>query len=130
MSDAPPATAPVAETTPESVTPGVVDQPQQSSALPQPQPVASAPTPLGPDGKPVIPQPVRSPSEPVGPTAYIFLALLSISVLAADLGTKWWAVKQLERDGIRLPAREIIKGRLAFVLARNPGGAWGMLHDQ
>lgn len=62
--------------------------------------------------------------------SYLFLALLSIFVLVADLGSKWWAVKALEKDGFRLPAKEIIKGRLAFVLARNPGGAWGMFHDQ
>src|SRR5690606_18667816 len=61
---------------------------------------------------------------------YLFLALVSLVVLVADLGTKWWAVKALEKDGFRLPAKEIIKGRLAFVLARNPGGAWGMFHDQ
>ena len=62
--------------------------------------------------------------------SYLFLAFLSIFVLAADLGSKWWAVKALEKDGFRLPAKEIIKGRLSFILARNPGGAWGMLHDQ
>ncbi len=62
--------------------------------------------------------------------SYLFLTLVSLVVLVSDLGTKWWAVRALEKDGFRLPAKEIIKGRLAFVLARNPGGAWGLFHDQ
>jgi signal peptidase II len=70
------------------------------------------------------------PPDPANRPSYAFLAFLSIFVLAADLGSKWWAVKALEKDGFRLPAKEIIKGRLAFILARNPGGAWGMFHDQ
>ena len=93
------------------------------------------------DQKPLIavspePKPLSEPPGSVAPPAslprpsYASLVVLSIFVLAADLGSKWWAVKHLERDGFRLPARELIKGRLAFVLARNPGGAWGMFHDQ
>ncbi|GAC1574616.1 MAG: signal peptidase II [Polyangiales bacterium] len=31
---------------------------------------------------------------------------------------------------VRLPPKELIKGRLSFILAKNPGGAWGMLHEQ
>ncbi|MBI2389873.1 MAG: signal peptidase II [Deltaproteobacteria bacterium] len=85
------------------------------------------------------PEPPPAPAEPAAPTApaiqakkpsYLFLTLLSVFVLAADLGSKWWAVKALEKDGFRLPAKELIKGRLSLVLARNPGGAWGMFHDQ
>jgi signal peptidase II len=72
---------------------------------------------------PSTPPPGERPS-------YLFLTLVSILVLVSDLGSKWWAVKALEKDGFRLPAKEVIKGRLAFVLARNPGGAWGMFHDQ
>jgi signal peptidase II len=78
------------------------------------------------------PAPKSAPSiVPAGPRpSFVFLAVVSILVLVSDLGSKWWAVKTLEKDGFRLPAKEIIKGRLAFVLARNPGGAWGMFHDQ
>lgn len=76
------------------------------------------------------PEPTKT-VPPAGPRpSYVFLAFFSIFVLAADLGSKFWAVKTLEKDGLRLPAREIIKGRLSFLLARNPGGAWGMFHDQ
>jgi signal peptidase II len=62
--------------------------------------------------------------------SFVFLVVVSVIVLVSDLWTKWWAVQNLEKDGFRLPAKEIIKGRLQFVLARNPGGAWGMFHDQ
>jgi signal peptidase II len=82
-------------------------------------------------------QPLEAPKSaapdsitPAEHPSYVFLAVVSILVLVSDLGSKWWAVKALEKDGFRLPAKEIIKGRLAFVLARNPGGAWGMFHDQ
>ncbi len=71
-----------------------------------------------------------SVTPPADRPSSLFLAFVSIFVLVADLGSKWWAVKALEKEGFRLPAKEIIKGRLAFVLARNPGGAWGMFHDQ
>ncbi len=81
--------------------------------------------------KSVAPAPAPKSVAPEGPKpSYLFLGAVSILVLVSDLGSKWWAVKALEKDGFRLPAKEIIKGRLAFVLARNPGGAWGMFHDQ
>ena len=86
---------------------------------------------------PFAPAPAPSPSTP--PTAltppgkapsFVFLGVVSIAVLASDLWSKWWAVKTLEKAGVYVPPKEVIKGRLSFVLARNPGGAWGMLHDQ
>jgi signal peptidase II len=61
--------------------------------------------------------------------SYAFLGGLSIFVLAADLLSKRWAVKALETDHGHV-VKEVIKNRLQFVLARNPGGAWGMFHDQ
>lgn len=86
----------------------------------------TAAEPLAPAAAPTS---VAPPPEGPRPS-YAFLAVLSLLVLVADLGSKYWAVKALEKDGFRLPAKEIIKNRLAFVLARNPGGAWGMFHDQ
>ena len=79
--------------------------------------------PATPPLAPVLTPPGRAPS-------FVFLAIVSIVVLASDLWSKWWAVKTLEKVGVYIPPKEIIKGRLSFVLARNPGGAWGMLHDQ
>jgi signal peptidase II len=60
---------------------------------------------------------------------YAFLGGLSLFVLVADLWSKRWAVHALETEHGHV-VKEVIKNRLQFVLARNPGGAWGMLHDQ
>lgn len=95
-----------------------------SDAPPAAEP-APGTTPETPTDKPTTATPPVA-AEP----SYLFLTLVSVLVLVADLGSKWWAVKALEKDGFRLPAKELIKGRLALVLARNPGGAWGMFHDQ
>jgi signal peptidase II len=100
---------------------------------------AEAPAPSAPS----VPVAPVAPSTSVSPTkvealdpatpkhpSFVFLAVASILVLASDLGSKAWAVRTLEKPGQWVPPKEIIKGRLSFVLARNPGGAWGMLHDQ
>lgn len=105
--------------------PAPESKPEPQEAKPEPQVVK----PATPEAKPVSQEPTSV--APAGPRpSYVFLAIVSLLVLVSDLGSKWWAVKALEKDGFRLPAKEIIKGRLAFVLARNPGGAWGMFHDQ
>ncbi len=105
----------------------------------EPAPAPAAATP----GDAVEPKPVAAVAEGGGddptanadlptatPGAYAFLIGLSLITAAADLWTKHWALKHLEKDGLRLPPKEIIKDRLTFVLAHNPGGAWGMLHNQ
>jgi signal peptidase II len=88
-----------------------------------PPPAPTTATSTAPVPAPVLTPPGKAPS-------FVFLAVVSIAVLVSDLWSKWWAVKNLEKAGIYVPPKEIIKGRLSFVLARNPGGAWGMLHDQ
>jgi len=95
-----------------------VSNPPDKAEVPPGASPAAAPTPI-----PAVTAPPAHPS-------FIFLAVASILVLASDLGTKAWAVRALEKPGQWVPPKEVIKGRLSFVLARNPGGAWGMLHDQ
>jgi signal peptidase II len=95
--------------------------PGDAPATPPKDAAPSKPAPAGPS--PVLTPPGKPPS-------FVFLAVVSIAVLVSDLWSKWWAVKNLEKPGLYIPPKEIIKGRLSFVLARNPGGAWGMLHDQ
>lgn len=70
------------------------------------------------------------PGEVFAPPSYFFLGGLSIFVLVADLWSKAWALKNLEKAGVYVPPKEVIKNHLSFVLARNPGGAFGMFHDQ
>ena len=108
-----------------SSSPPAADAPATPSAGPPMDPAA----PRGPeptDPLPVSPVPVAAAHAPK--PSYVFLAILSAAVLASDLWSKWWAVqnlKPLPRGG-----KEIIKDRLKLTYAQNPGGAWGMLHDQ
>jgi signal peptidase II len=58
--------------------------------------------------------------------SYGFLVLVSLATLAADLGSKAWAEHRLDGyPGIV----EVWKNHLALILARNRGGAWGLLQS-
>jgi signal peptidase II len=62
---------------------------------------------------------------------YVFLAVVSIVSLVADLGTKAWAKARLDDPTSVVPKRiELIDGLLGFVFAKNRGGAWGLLQDE
>jgi signal peptidase II len=64
------------------------------------------------------PDPVRR-----GPS-YVFLAAISLLTLAADMATKTWAERHLDK----YPGTfEIWRGHLTLILAKNRGGAWGLL---
>jgi signal peptidase II len=70
--------------------------------------------------------PAVAPERPHRPS-YAFLAAVSIFTLAADLGTKYWAEHKLETPQAFAHPIELVHGKLSFVLARNKGGAWGLL---
>jgi lipoprotein signal peptidase len=56
--------------------------------------------------------------------SFVFLALVSILTLGSDIVSKYWAEHRLEN----LPAyTPIWANHLTFSLARNRGGAWGLL---
>jgi signal peptidase II len=58
--------------------------------------------------------------------SYAFLVIVSLGTLAADLGSKTWAEHRLDGyPGIV----EVWKNHLALILARNRGGAWGLLQS-
>lgn len=56
--------------------------------------------------------------------SYVFLMLVSTLTLACDIATKAWAAQRL--DGYP-GVLEVWKNHLTLVLARNRGGAWGLL---
>ena len=56
--------------------------------------------------------------------SYVFLMLVSVATLACDVATKAWAAQRL--DGYP-GVVEVWKNHLTLVLARNRGGAWGLL---
>ena len=61
---------------------------------------------------------------------YLFLAVSALVFLAADLGTKAWAVQRLEPAAGHSTRLEVIKGIFNLDLAQNRGGAWGIFGDQ
>jgi signal peptidase II len=100
-------------------------------------------TPLPPDPganlSPEAPPEAPLPDAPPGPrhelpyrASYLFLFLVALVNLVADLGTKHWAERTLQTPSqIPLP-KSIFKaawGGFGFLLARNKGGAWGLLHS-
>jgi signal peptidase II len=58
-----------------------------------------------------------------GAPSYLFLAIVSVVTLGVDLGTKQWAEHTLDMR----PAMPVIDKYVDFILARNKGGAWGLL---
>jgi lipoprotein signal peptidase len=58
--------------------------------------------------------------------SYVFLGLVSILTLAADIATKAWAERHLDGYPGTL---EVWKNHVTLVLARNRGGAWGLLQS-
>lgn len=107
------------------------DNAEPTTAQP-PIPAATAPLPatlvrLAPDA-PRMAAPsysARNIPDPGGqPPSGVFLAIVSISALVADIATKLWAEGKLDSyPGVV----DVIDGNLQFVLAKNKGGAWGLL---
>jgi signal peptidase II len=58
--------------------------------------------------------------------SYVFLALISIFTLICDVATKAWAARRLDAyPGLV----EVWNNHVTLVLARNRGGAWGLLQS-
>ena len=61
---------------------------------------------------------------------YVLFAVLTIASFILDMATKVWALKTLERHGpgsVTFPTPIHLSDAFSFVLARNYGGAWGLL---
>jgi lipoprotein signal peptidase len=58
--------------------------------------------------------------------SYVFLALVSVLTLAADIASKAWAEHHLEGYPGTV---EVWKNHLTLLLAKNRGGAWGLLQS-
>ena len=60
--------------------------------------------------------------------SYWLLFAVTVSSLALDLGTKWWASHKLDKwEGKNILTFKRLTIR--FFLQHNPGGAWGLLHS-
>jgi signal peptidase II len=106
-------------------------------AVPAPAPVdAAPPLPADPDGAPELSPPGERLGVPEGATAvvgdygrprpsYVFLAIVSLLTLAADLTSKAWANQHLGASTVA----ELVKNHLSLIRAENRGGAWGLLQS-
>lgn len=71
------------------------------------------------------------PEEPQGPRpSYVFLAVVTAVTLAADLSSKVWAERRFEKATGADRHLDILKDTFVFRLAKNPGGAWGLLGSE
>lgn len=79
------------------------------------------------------PAPMEKEAQPQASTrpSFAFFAALAGITIALDLGSKWWVKATLD-DGRPWSTRkiELIHDRLAFIFAKNRGGAWGLLQDE
>ena len=108
----------------------------EAEAAPAPAEPAPAPPPVVEDaiapgverlGRPegtskTIPETMLGPR----PSA-LFLAVVSIVSLVSDIGSKLWAEKRLAEYPTFIT---LIDNHLMFVLAKNKGGAWGLLQGE
>ena len=100
---------------------------------------APPPTPTVPQEEPPIAPSIPRLERPTGTARSIpetilgprpsptFLAIVSIVSLASDIVTKLWAEKKLEGYPGYV---NVLDNHLMFVLAKNKGGAWGLLQGQ
>jgi len=106
-----------AEATPAEATPAEATPAEEPAIAPG---VARLERPLGTAH--AIPETILGPRP--SPT---FLAVVSIASLASDIVTKLWAEKKLEGYPGYV---NVVDNHLMFVLAKNKGGAWGLLQGQ
>jgi signal peptidase II len=120
---------------PTEAQPPAASEAPAADAPAAPAPAAPAPAAPAPANEPLVPG--DRLGAPYGSTrviadygrpspSYAFLVIVSLSTLAADLGSKAWAEHRLDGyPGIV----EVWKNHLALILARNRGGAWGLLQS-
>ena len=114
----------MSEPTPQSTE---VAQPVSTTAVaPEARPAATAPAVAGerlgvPSGA------TREIADYGRPNpSYVFLAVVSALTLAADVATKGWAERHLDGYPGML---QVWKNYVTLILARNRGGAWGLLQS-
>jgi signal peptidase II len=119
------------EAKPETAADGNAPPPPPAKPEPPP-PLAPPPVDLLAPDVPRLTRPGGTakaiPETILGPRpSPIFLAVVSIASLASDIVTKLWAEKKLEGYPGYV---NLIDNHLMLVLAKNKGGAWGLLQGQ
>ena len=102
-----------------------------AAEAPPPVEVVNEDPPIAPD----VPRLVRPtgtsraiPETILGPRpSPLFLTVVSVASLVADIGSKLWAEKRLADYPGYIT---LVENHLMFVLAKNKGGAWGLLQGE
>jgi len=102
-----------------------------AAEAPPPVEVVNEDPPIAPD-VPRLQRPTGTskaiPETILGPRpSPMFLAVVSIASLVADIGSKLWAEKRLTDYPGYIT---LVENHLMFVLAKNKGGAWGLLQGE
>ena len=116
------------DSTPESkASPAAGDSARPDTALSVESDGGASPPVGGRPSERLRPPPDAAPSPPTHGRphpSYLFLAGIAAVTLACDTLSKAWAARRLDNYA---GVVEVWKSHLAFVLAKNRGGAWGML---
>ena len=72
---------------------------------------------------------MRPSQSPEGRPTFLFLGVVAAISLVADVTSKAWAEIVLSKRTLVDPAMVLIPDHLTFTLARNRGGAWGLLEN-
>jgi signal peptidase II len=93
----------------------------------EPVPSVVEQAPLGaPEPAPPVPASVAPVDSAAPRPTFVFFGVVAAVSLLADVSTKAWAEITLSRRNPLETSIELIKDHLAFTLAYNPGGAWGL----
>lgn len=90
----------------------------------EPAVVAPAPDAAAPAAAP----PPADSQQSERPT-FVFFGIVAAISLIADVATKAWAEITLSNRNPLTPSLELVKDHLAFTLAYNKGGAWGIFQN-
>jgi signal peptidase II len=112
-------------TAPETLVSGAA--PHDPGAFPEPSPESGVAPETLVSG--ATPQASPAPAAPPRPT-FLFFGMVAAVSLVADVSTKAWAEITLSRRSPIEPSMVLIKEHLAFALAYNKGGAWGLFQNQ
>jgi signal peptidase II len=81
-------------------------------------------------GSTPVPSSMRPSQSPqAGRPTFLFLGMVAAISLLADVTSKAWAEIVLSKRTLQDPAIVLIPNHLSFTLARNRGGAWGLLEN-
>jgi signal peptidase II len=113
---------PIADPEPKAF--GELEPPDAPAAPPEP---AAPDAGAGPYRSPAPKEPSPKPWHP----SYVFLAVVTIANLGADLWTKHWAKTRFEsyRPG-EAKRFVVLEDYLSLIFAKNKGGAWGLLQNE